>query len=160
MNRFASWLLVVCGSLLVVPTALGQAVPTPQGGQSAPPRTPPTMEDVHRLHADPKAYIAALDDAGRDAYQKPHEVIMALGLREGERIADIGAGSGYFALRFARHVGAAGRVYAVDVSPDMVLHLNRQIRQTGVDTVRTILAPADDPLLSDASVDRIFICNT
>jgi len=85
---------------------------------------------------------------------------MALGLRDGERVADIGAGSGYFALRFARHVGAAGRVYAVDVSPDMVLHLNRQIRQTGVDTVRTILAPADDPLLADASVDRIFICNT
>src|SRR5512141_2159428 len=79
---------------------------------------PKTMEEMHKLHQDPKAYIAALEDPARDAYQKPHEVIMALALRDGEQIADIGAGSGYFALRFARHVGVTGRVFAVDVSRD------------------------------------------
>jgi arsenite methyltransferase len=126
----------------------------------ATPGKPVTMEDVHRLHQDPKAYIAALDDPARDAEQKPHEVIAALGLKEGERIADLGAGSGYFTFRFARHVGATGRVYAVDISPEMILHLNRQIRVAGLDNVRTILSAPDDPLLPDASVDRVFICNT
>jgi FkbM family methyltransferase len=43
-------------------------------------------------------------------------------------IADIGAGSGYFTFRLARHVGDTGRVYAVDVSPEMIVHLNRRIR--------------------------------
>jgi ubiquinone/menaquinone biosynthesis C-methylase UbiE len=121
---------------------------------------PGSMEGMHRLHADSKAYIAVLDDPARDAYQKPHEVVQALALKDGERIADIGAGSGYFALRFARHVGAAGRVYAVDVSPDMILHLNERVRDGGLDNVRTVLARPDDPLLADASVDRIFICDT
>ena len=121
---------------------------------------PMTMEEMHKLHQDPKAYIALLEDPARDAYQKPHEVVMALALKEGERIADIGAGAGYFSLRFAQHVGAAGRVFAVDISPDMIIHLNQRVREAGLDNVRTILALPDDPLLPNASVDRIFICET
>ena len=49
-----------------------------------------TMEEMHQLHQDSKAYIAYLEDPQRDVYQKPHEVIMALSLREGETVADIG----------------------------------------------------------------------
>ncbi len=126
----------------------------------APQRPPATMEEMHRLHQDPKAYIAMLEDPARDAYQKPHEVVMALGLKEGDRVADIGAGSGYFALRFARHVGETGRVYAVDINPDMIVHLNQAVRAAGLDNVRTVLSLPDDPLLADASVDRVFICDT
>jgi arsenite methyltransferase len=149
----------VAAAAVVAVAASAQIVPTGQG-RGAEPRKPPTMEDVHKLHADSKAYIAALDDPARDEYQKPHDVMMALGLKGGERIADIGAGSGYFTMRFARHVGDTGRVYAIDVSPDMILHLNRQVRAAGVDNVRTLLVPADDPLLAGASVDLVFICNT
>jgi arsenite methyltransferase len=120
---------------------------------------PLTMEEMHKLHQDSKAYIAMLEDPARDAYQKPHDVIMALGLKDGERIADIGAGAGYFTLRFAQHVGH-GIVYGVDISPDMILHLNQRVRDAGLDNVRTILAPPDDPLLGDGAVDRFFICET
>jgi arsenite methyltransferase len=116
--------------------------------------------EMHGLHQDPKAYIAMLEDPKRDAYQKPSEVVTALGLREGEIIADIGAGSGYFSFRLAHQVGGKGRIYAVDVSPEMILHLNRRIRATGTMNVISVLAPPDDPLLPDASLDRVFICNT
>ncbi len=116
--------------------------------------------EMHQLHHDPKAYMAMLDDPKRDEYQKPHEVITALKLKGGEIIADIGAGSGYFTFRLAHHVGDTGRVYAVDVSPDMILHLNRRIRDMNLKNVVSILAPPDDPLLADASVDRFFICDT
>jgi len=119
-----------------------------------------TMEEMHRLHQDSKAYIDFLEDPQRDAYQKPYEVIMALGLREGEIIADIGAGSGYFTFRFAQHVGEKGRVYAVDINPDMILHMNRRIRDMQLKNIVTVLAAPDDPLLMDASVDRFFICDT
>lgn len=118
------------------------------------------MHEMHRLHQDSKAYIAMLDDPKRDAYQKPHEVITALKLKEGEVIADIGAGSGYFTFRLAHHVGDTGRVYAVDVSPEMVVHLNRRVREVQLKNVVTILAAPDDPLLADASIDRFFICDT
>jgi ubiquinone/menaquinone biosynthesis C-methylase UbiE len=113
---------------------------------------------MHRLHNDPKAYIGALEDPKRDDYQKPHEVIHALNLKSGEVIADIGAGSGYFTFHLARHVGDKGKVYAVDVSPDMILHINRRIRELKANNVVALLADPDDPLLPDQSVNRFFIC--
>jgi ubiquinone/menaquinone biosynthesis C-methylase UbiE len=113
-------------------------------------------EHVHRLHGDPAAYIKALEDPARDAYQKPHEVIEALALKPGEIVADIGSGSGYFTLRMAHHIGATGHVYGVDVSADMIRHLNERIRDGGVLNASTILARPDDPLLPQ-KVDRFVI---
>ena len=165
MYRFALVSLLACSA-----TAFAQQQPPQQHQHQQPPsqsqaqpqgqQSTPTMEQMHKLHSDPKAYIATLEDPSRDAYQKPHDVVMALGLKDGEHIADVGAGSGYFALRFARHVGTTGRVDAVDISPDMILEMNRRIRDAGLDNVRTILAPADDPLLAAASVDKVFVCDT
>jgi ubiquinone/menaquinone biosynthesis C-methylase UbiE len=114
---------------------------------------------MHQLHNDPKAYIGALEDPKRDAYQKPHEVLTALNFTPGEVIADIGAGSGYFTFRIAHHVGAKGKVFAVDVSPDMIRHINRRIRDSNAVNVVSVLAEPDDPLLGERSIDRFFICN-
>lgn len=121
---------------------------------------PLSTHEMHQLHQDPKAYIAMLDDPKRDQYQKPDEVIAALKLKTGEVIADIGAGSGYFTFRLARGVGNAGRVYAVDVSPDMTLHLNHRIRDLKAMNVISVLAEPGDPLLPVGSINRFFICDT
>jgi arsenite methyltransferase len=117
------------------------------------------QHQMHGLHRDPKAYIGALEDPKRDAYQKPHEVVHALNSKPGEVIADIGAGSGYFTFHLARHVGERGKVYAVDVSSDMILHINRRMRELKTSNIVSILADPDDPLLPDQSVNRFFICN-
>ena len=58
-----------------------------------------------------------LERKERDSFQKPDEVMRALALRPGERVADIGAGSGYFTLRVARAVGPSGEVPAIDYGP-------------------------------------------
>jgi cyclopropane fatty-acyl-phospholipid synthase-like methyltransferase len=108
------------------------------------------------LHNDPKAYIAALEDPKRNLYQKPQEILAALDLKPGEIIADVGAGSGYFTFRLARQVGERGKIYAVDVSPDMILYINRAVRDLKVTNVISILADSDDPLLPVPSVDRFF----
>jgi len=117
------------------------------------------QHQMQQLHNDPKSYIGALEDPKRDTYQKPHEVLTALNIKPGEVIADIGAGSGYFTFRLAHFVGDKGKVYAVDVSPDMIRHVNRRIRETKATNVVTILADHDDPLLPDRSVNRFFICD-
>ena len=117
------------------------------------------QQQMHQLHNDPKAYMNALEDPKRDEYQKPHEVLSALKIKSGEVIADIGAGTGYFTFRLAHFVGDKGKVYAVDVSPDMIRHINRRIRDTKSANVVAILAEPDDPLLPDRSVNRIFICD-
>jgi arsenite methyltransferase len=121
------------------------------------------QRDPHQmrgLHNDPMAYIGSLEDPKRDAYQKPQEVVAALNLSAGEVIADIGAGSGYFTFSLARHVSERGTIYAVDVSPDMILHINRRIRDLKVSNVVSILADPDDPLLPAASVNRFFFCDS
>jgi ubiquinone/menaquinone biosynthesis C-methylase UbiE len=118
------------------------------------------MQETHQTNLDSKAYIAMLNNPERDAHQKPREVIAALKLKHGEVIADVGAGSGYFTFSLAQGVGKSGRVYAVDVDPDMILHLNRRIRESQTKNVVTFLCAPDDPLLSDGSIDRFFICDT
>jgi len=118
------------------------------------------QHQMHGLHNDPKAYIGSLEDPKRDAYQKPQEVLAALDLKPGEIIADIGAGSGYFTFRLARHVSERGTIYAVDVTPDMILHINRVIRDLKVTNVASILADPDDPLLPVASVNRFFFSDS
>jgi ubiquinone/menaquinone biosynthesis C-methylase UbiE len=142
------FLIVVLAAIALLPTHL-----TAQDAVNR------DAHEMHQLHDDPKAYIGALEDPKRDAYQKPHEVLTALKLKPGEVIADIGAGSGYFTFRIAHQVGPKGKVYAVDVSPDMIRHLNRRIRELKAINIVSVLADPDDPLLPGQSVNRIFICD-
>jgi len=134
---------------LLLPTA-------PAAAQDPHPRSP---EQMHQVHHDPAAYIAMLEDPARDAYQKPEQVISALALRPGEVVADIGSGSGYFTMRLAASVGPGGRVYGVDVDPDMVRHLNGRVRDAGLRNVHTLLSLPDDPMLPEP-VDRFLIVDT
>lgn len=140
--------------LTLVGLVLGQALAVAQNSVLS------STQEMNRLHQDSKAYIARLEDPMRDAYQKPQEVVKALKIEEGEVIADIGAGSGYFAVRLARAVGEKGRVYGVDVNPDMIVHLNRRVRDLNLKNVVTVLCAPEDPLLADGSVDRFLICDT
>jgi SAM-dependent methyltransferase len=142
-------------SIAAALAAVAVALPT-----ILPAQTAPTHQAADRLHHDPTAYMAALDDPARDAWQKPHEVLVALGLREGQRVADIGAGSGYFALRFARHVGAGGRIFAVDISRDMLAEVEKRAAAAALVNVTTVLAAPDDPKLAPRSADIIFVCDT
>jgi arsenite methyltransferase len=136
---------------------LGVLLAAPLSAQDTAPRTP---HEMHAVHRDAEAYIAMLEDPGRDAYQKPDEVVKALAVKPDATVADIGAGSGYFTVRFAASLGKEGKVLAVDISPDMVLHMNRRLRDAGIRNVQTVLSAPDDPLLPDASVDLFFICDT
>lgn len=113
-----------------------------------------------RIHRDPTTYIASLENPARDAWQKPSEVVRALGLGAGDVVADIGAGSGYFALRFAPEVGPTGTVLAVDISAPMLDHLGKRATEAGVANVTTVLAAHDDPKLPAGAVNVAFTCNT
>jgi predicted methyltransferase len=81
----------------------------------------------HRF-SDAERWAHVFDDPKRDAWQKPHEVIQALALKPDAVVADIGAGTGYFAARLASML-PGGKVYAVDVEPDMVKYLGERARR-------------------------------
>ena len=92
---------------------------------------------------DAARWAQVFDDPQRDAWQKPHEVIGALALKPDAVVADIGAGTGYFAVRFA-HMVPRGQVYAVDTEPDMVRHLSERARREDlVNLVAVKGEPAD-----------------
>jgi ubiquinone/menaquinone biosynthesis C-methylase UbiE/type 1 glutamine amidotransferase len=96
----------------------------------------------------------------RAEYQKPDEVVPRLKLKPGDVVADIGAGSGYFSRRFARAVGPDGRVFAVDIDPNMLHYIQQDAGIRGLHNIVPVLAAEDDPGLATNSVDAIFICDT
>jgi ubiquinone/menaquinone biosynthesis C-methylase UbiE len=114
----------------------------------------------HPLPETHSDYIHHLEDPKRAEWQKPEEVVAKLGLKPGEAVADLGAGSGYFTLRFARAVGPQGRVYAVDVLPEMLDYIRQRAQDEGIKNIQLVQALPHDPQLPPASVDMIFICNT
>ena len=118
-------------------------------------------QEDHPQHSMPlDEYIAILEDPKRDMWQKPQEVINALDIQEGQVVADIGAGSGYFTLRLANAVGAMGTVFAIDVEQGMIDFLRQRLALLKIQNVRTILVPPHDPLLINGSLDVAFVCDT
>ena len=102
----------------------------------------------------------AYEPSDRDEWQQPERVIETLELEPGSAVADVGSGSGYFAIPLARSVGPSGIVYAVDVDADMNEVLARRAREAQLTNVVTVLAGPDDPRLEPASVDLVFTSNT
>jgi ubiquinone/menaquinone biosynthesis C-methylase UbiE len=117
----------------------------------------------HQEHHPPQStsrYIQILEDPSRDAWQQPAKVVETLGLKAGDQVADLGAGPGYFTLRFARAVGPTGKVYGVDISREMLDYLEKHARSEHLANIQPVLAEPHDPKLAPASVDVIFICDT
>lgn len=100
-------------------------------------------------------WAKVFDDPARDEWQRPHEVIKALKLAPDDAVADIGAGTGYFAVRLA-HMTPQGRVYAVDIEPDMVKYLGERAQKSGLANLTPVLGAADDPKLP-AKVDLVLM---
>ena len=97
---------------------------------------------------------------GRDGWQQPDQVVDSLGVRAGDRIADLGAGGGYFTFRLAEATGLDGKVYAVDVDQEMTEYLEKRVETEQTRNVEVILAEYHDPLLPPDGVDLLFTCNT
>jgi len=115
-------------------------------------------QPLHQRFDDAGRWAQVFDDPARDAWQKPDEVVRALALAPDATVADIGAGTGYFAVRLARAV-PQGRVYAADVSPSMVRHLAARAAEAKLPNLVAVQAGTDDPHLPGA-VDLALLVDT
>lgn len=134
----------------------------PCGPAAGPSPREPHRHDATTRHRfdDVEHWVRRFDDPARDRWQKPEEVLRFLGIGAGMRVADLGAGTGYFAVRIARAVGSEGTVWAVDVEPKLVEYLASRARSEDLDWLRPVLAAPDDPRLPDGAVDLVLVVNT
>jgi predicted methyltransferase len=100
-----------------------------------------------------------MNDPSRDAWQKPKEVVDKLGIQPGSRVADLGAGGGYFTWYLAAAVGPQGKVYAVDIDDTALGMIETGTRSRGVTNVVPIKAEPSDAKLPEP-VDLVFTCDT
>src|SRR5215211_1935746 len=96
---------------------------------------------------------AWLDRQEREQEEAPTKAVAALRLKPGQVVADIGAGSGYYAMLLAPAVGATGKVYATDIQPEMLALIQQKLSANGIKNIETVLGTATDPKLPDGSLD-------
>jgi predicted methyltransferase len=104
----------------------------------------------------PPQDLGLLEGPDRDQWQKPDQIMDALGIAEGSVVADLGAGGGWFTIRLARRVGPNGIVYAEDIQPLMLAALERSIQRENLMNVRPVLGTPNDPRLP-AGIDAALI---
>lgn len=93
----------------------------------------------------------------RDTWQRVPDVMAAMAVGAGSRVADIGAGSGYFTAHLARTVGAGGRVFAVEISERELTRLSRMAEDEGFENIEVIRGEVDDPGLPEQALDAVLV---
>ncbi len=145
-----------------LPCRAQSLAPVPDEDHHLPPiECPLRKAGINPHHLKPfkevEKYIAFLERADRADWQKPNEVVKALGLKGDELLVDLGAGSGYFSFRLAKAL-PKGRVYALDAQAEMVRHIHHKTIQTGVPNVQAQVTKPHDPQLPPKA-DLVFVCD-
>jgi len=131
------------GLVVTILVALPHAQSQQQGGH------------VARLF--PPSDLGLLDAPDRDLWQRPDQIMAAMGIADASVVADIGAGSGWFTIRLARRVGPQGLVYAQDVQKEMINAISRRVGREGFTNVKPVLGLTNDPRLPAGSIDAALM---
>ena len=110
-------------------------------------------------HRDPLEYIQILESAERVRKLQVDRVIRSLRIKPGQKIADLGSGSGLFTRPLARQVGPKGVVYAVDIDQDLLTHIEESARSQNLSNIKAVPASEYDPRIPE-KVDLVLICDT
>jgi len=119
----------------------------------------------HGLAQAPRAHgrlfppqdLGLLEAPDRELWQRPDQIMDAMGIADASVVADVGAGSGWFTIRLARRVGPRGLVYAQDVQPEMINAISRRVQREGITNVRPVLGRGSDPRLPNTALDAVLI---
>ncbi len=128
--------------------------------------SPPSAETPEGINAnflsadlDVNEYVERFEGESREIFAERHAIVEALALSAGSRIADIGAGTGFFTALFAEEVGDEGTVYAVEISPKFLEHLRERFDVEESTRVRVVEGTRNSVELPPSSIDLAFICD-
>ena len=159
MNRFLSILFMFSVSLLLVATlALAQEKKT-DAAQDEEKIPPAATHYLGREIAQTMHYAGApwLTRESRDREEDSRTMLKMLGLKEGSVVCDLGAGNGFYTLPIAKAVGEKGKVFAVEIQPEMLRFLKKRAAAQKVENIEYILGTLVDPKLPDNSQDIILM---
>ncbi len=109
---------------------------------------------------DVAKYAKTFEGESREVYVLRDKVVAACGLKKGAVVADIGAGTGLYTRLFAKAVGPDGQVFAVDIAPKFLEHVQKTSRDAELKNVTPVLCNFDSVDLPPKSVDVAFVCDT
>lgn len=105
-------------------------------------------------------WLGRFEVESREVFAQRAAVVKACGIRPGQTVADIGAGTGFFSRLFAEAVGPAGEVFAVDISPKFLEHITRKAREEKITNITTVACTDRSVKLGAESIDVAFVCDT
>jgi predicted methyltransferase len=148
--------------LLVLAALLGVLAASAPWAARATAQSTETPHDStsHEPFKGVEKWTRIFDDPKRDEWQKPQEVVTALGLKPGQIVADIGAGTGYFEKRLSKAIAPGGIVLAIDTEPEMVRHLGERALQEGTANVVPVLALPQEAFVPPGRADCVLIVDT
>ena len=164
MFRFATMILA---AVLAWSTGTGVvAAQSGKDGSQGQQALPPIECPLHKAGIDPtklkpfeevEKYIQFLERPDRAKWQKPDEVVKALGLKGLETVVDLGAGSGYFTFRLSKAL-PQGKVIAIDTQPEMIRHIHHKAMSQQIANVEPVVATPGDPKVPPGA-DLVFVCD-
>jgi len=105
-------------------------------------------------------WVARFEKPGREVFDQREKILQALRLRAGQKVADVGAGTGLFTMLIADAVGPKGKVYAVDIAKEFVALIERRAKEGGLKNIQTVLCTDHSVELPKASVELVFTSDT
>jgi len=120
----------------------------------------PGINESYKNVTDVSKWTSRFEVESREIYRERTTILGQLGLDPGMDVADIGAGTGLFVEPIARAIGPAGTLYAVDLTPEFIEHIDRRVAEAGLTNVDTVLCEEDSVELPRQSIDFAFICDT
>jgi ubiquinone/menaquinone biosynthesis C-methylase UbiE len=154
-QRVLHWVTAVILIFAAVACAHGETTETPPPAASA-----DLNEKFLAPDLDVEQWVNTFEVESREVYAARTEVLGATGVKAGSRVADVGAGTGLYTRLFSETVGSNGWVYAVDISPGFLEHINTWAAQETVSNVTAVLGRTDSTTLAPGSIDVAFVCDT
>lgn len=143
-------------------SCIGAVVLTLLGSGIAPAQKKSVKPGINKAFQNPdvKTFRQRFEREGREVYDKRQQILKACRIRRGMKIADIGAGTGLFTRLFSDAVGPQGKVYAVDIAPNFIRHIEQMAGREGRRNIIGIVCTQQSVKLPPRSVDLVFICDT
>ena len=153
--------ITLCTLLLLAPCATGlsqSSTTTEVGGEAS------VKPGVNKSFIDPKldvdAFVKRFEIESREVFVNRERILAACEIEKGDTVADVGAGTGLFTRMFSLEVGSEGWVYAVDIAPRFIEHINGEATKHNLQNITGVLCAENSVNLPPDSVDVVFVCDT